>query len=249
MHRSSLRLAVGLVASTLASTLLSACADTPTGERAVVDGDASGRALQALPQRSGDRVTVAIYEFRSSVTEVSARGSTDLFTTALVRSGQFRVVERARVNEGVIREKQMNGSGLTKGDDAAHLLTGAQYLFEGAITEANTSETTRSGGIAVAGMQVGGGRNRDVIGIDVRVVNASSGEIVDVVTVRKSIAGDAVSVSGVGNLVGTVMSRRGKDPTYVPDAQFDQQRKESLDVALRAAIDQAVVTLAARFGK
>jgi len=43
-----------------------------------------------------------------------------------------------------------------------------------------------------------------------------------------------------------VLSRKGKNTTFVPDIQMQQQRKESLDVALRAAIDQAVIELAAR---
>jgi curli biogenesis system outer membrane secretion channel CsgG len=230
----------------LAVALVAGCADVPASAPAVVNGDASARALAALPALKGDRVSVAIYEFRSTVTEIPARGSTDLFTTALVRSGQFRVIERARINEGVVREKQMNASGLTKGDNATQLLTGARYIFEGAITEANTSETARNGGITVAGMQVGGGRNRDVIGIDVRIVDAATGEILDVVTVRKPILGDAFNVSGVGNLVATAMAAKGRNTAFVPDVQYDQQRKQSLDVALRDAIDQAVVTLAQR---
>src|SRR5213592_3637216 len=37
------------------------------------------------------RPTVAIYEFRSGVSEIAARAATDMFVTALVRSGRFRV--------------------------------------------------------------------------------------------------------------------------------------------------------------
>jgi curli biogenesis system outer membrane secretion channel CsgG len=229
-----------------AATLLTACAATPTAEPPRVDSSTSTQALMHLPRKTSDRVPVSIYEFRSSVGEIAARGSTDMFETALVQSGQFRVIERARLNEGVVREKQLNASGLSSGTSASEVLTGAKYIFEGSITEANSSETQRSGAIRIAGAEFGGSTNRDVLGIDVRVVDVASGEIVNVVTVHKSIASDSTSVSGIGNLIGTVLSMKGKSSTFAPDFQIQQQRKESLDAALRAAIDQAVVELASR---
>jgi curli biogenesis system outer membrane secretion channel CsgG len=203
--------------------------------------------LKSLPRRQGDLVAVSIYEFRSSVSDIPARGTTDMFKTALVNSGQFRVVERARINEGVIREKQLNAAGLSSGKSATEVLTGAKYIFEGSITEANAAETQRGGAVRVAGAEIGGSTNRDVIGIDVRVVEVATGHILSVVTVRKAINSDAKSVSGIGNLIGTVLGQKGKSSAYVPDVQVQQQRKESVDVALRAVIDQAVIELASRF--
>lgn len=232
----------------VAAATLSACAGTPQSQAPQVDGGTSTHALKALPRRQGERIAVSIYEFRSSVGEIPARGSTDLFKTALVQSGQFRVVERSRLNEGVIREKQLNASGLSTGKAGSELLTGARYIFEGAITEANASQTQRSGGFSVAGLEIGGSSNKDVIGLDVRVVDVATGDVVDVVTVRKSVASDTVGVSGIGTAIGNVLSRKGRGVgAYAPDAQLQQQRRESLDVALRSAIDQAVIELAGRF--
>jgi len=88
--------------------MLAGCADTPRSEAPRVDAAPSTQAIKAVPRKPGDLVTVSIYEFRSAVTEIPARGATDMFMTALVNGGQFRVVERARVNEGAIREKQLN---------------------------------------------------------------------------------------------------------------------------------------------
>jgi curli biogenesis system outer membrane secretion channel CsgG len=241
-HRSSL---LGCVAI-LAAAGLAACASTPTAEPPRVDTSAGTQALQRLPRRNGELIAVSIYEFRSSVGEIAARGSTDMFKTALVQSGQFRVVEQARLNEGVIREKQLNAAGLSSGTSASEVLTGAKYIFEGAITEANASETQRSAAIRIAGAEFGGSTNKDVLAIDVRVVDVASGEIVNVVTVRKSIATDTTSVSGIGSLISAVLSKKNKSSAFAPDLQMQQQRKESLDLALRAAIDQAVIELASR---
>ena len=238
---------VPISALAMIASLFAGCANTPAYEAPHVDAAPSTQALKSQPRKPGELITVSIYEFRSAMPEIPARGTTDMFKTALVNSGQFRVVERSRLNEGVIREKQLNASGLSAGKSAREQLIEAKYLFEGAITQANAAETQRSGAIGIAGAQVGGGTNRDVIGIDVRVVEVATSAIVAVVTVHKAIASDSAGVSGLGNLLSTVLAQQGKRTAYVPDVQLQQQRKQSVDTALRAAIDQAVVELANRF--
>jgi len=254
-QRSTLPSALGVhtrawaVTATLSLSLawVTGCASVPAGEAPQVDSAPSTQAIKALPRKPGELTPVTIYEFRSAVTEIPARGTTDMFKTALVHSGQFRVVERARLNQGVIPEKQLNAAGLSGGKSAREKMTEAKYIFEGAITHADAGETQRSGAFGIAGAQVGSSSNRDVIGIDVRVVSVATGEIVGVVTVHKAIGSQGQSVSGLGNLLGTVLAQQGKSTAYVPDVQLQQQHKESLDSALRAVIDQAVIELANRF--
>jgi curli biogenesis system outer membrane secretion channel CsgG len=239
--------------ATLAAAALSlglaGCSGTMSSfvEPAQADATAGQQSLKKLPRKQGERVAVTIYEFRSSLPTVSGQSATDMFKTALVQSGQFRVVERSRLNEGVVREKQLQQGGFASGRAAQTQLRGAQYVFEGTLSEANQSELQRSGGVGVAGMQVGGGSNRDSIAVDVRIVDAGSGDIVDAVAVRKSIKSDDVGVSGVGSLIGTAMAQRGKSTPYTPDLQAQQRRAEGVDSALRAAIDEAVLQIARRF--
>ncbi|MCX8003819.1 MAG: CsgG/HfaB family protein, partial [Burkholderiaceae bacterium] len=144
---------------------LAACAATAPAQ---TDATAGAQQLKKLPRKPGERVAVTIYEFRSMLPAVSARSATDMFTAALVQSGQFRVVERSRVNEGVVREKQLQQAGWATGNAARQPLRGAQYIFEGTVSEANVQESANSGGINIAGMQIGGGKSRDAIAIDVR---------------------------------------------------------------------------------
>ena len=82
-------------------------------------------------------MAVTIYEFRSSVSEVSGAAATDMFTTALIKSGSFTVAERQRLNQGVAFEKQLNAQGQTTGDAARSQLKGADFIFEGTVSEAN----------------------------------------------------------------------------------------------------------------
>lgn len=208
---------------------------------------ASSLALAQPPRPAGDRVAVTIYEFRSSLPAMSARTATDMFTTALVQTGRFRVVERARMNEGVVREKQLQQSGWASGQAAQRPLRGADYIFEGTVSEANVGERSRSGGLSVGGMQVGGGSSQDSIVIDVRVIDAANGDVADAVTVRKPVNAASSGVSGVGNLLGSMLARRGKDTTFVPDLQAQSQTADGVDSVVRAAIDEAVRHLAQRF--
>jgi curli biogenesis system outer membrane secretion channel CsgG len=193
-------------------------------------------------------VSVAIYEFRSSVQEIPARGATDMFITALVHNGRFNVVERSQLNQSLLPEKQLNSQGLSTGTTASQQLQGLQYVFEGTISEVTASEDQRSGSAGIAGVSAGGGTNRDEIAIDVRVVEAATGRIVDAVTVRKSLKSSNASVSGVGGLLSRVLNSSSSSPylSDLPNVSLSRQRKESLDGALRAVINDAVSQLATK---
>ncbi|MDP1658232.1 MAG: CsgG/HfaB family protein [Methylotenera sp.] len=195
------------------------------------------------------RVAVAIYEVTSAVPELQPRGTTEMFKTALVKSGQFRVVERSKLNRGVVIEKQMNAAGQTSGNVAQSQLRGAAYLFQVEITEVTAGTSTNSTGINIAGMQLGGASNRDQIGLDVSIIDASNGDMLDAINIRKDISSGATSVSGIGALANTVLAQKGKTPSpYTPEVSHQSTRKGSLDSALREALEEAVRTLAERFG-
>lgn len=241
MNRLCLRVAMAALALALLAPMAQVSA------QAQADATAGAQQLKKLPRKQGERVAVTIYEFRSMLPAISARSATDMFTTALVQSGQFRVVERGRVNEGVVREKQLQQAGWATGNAAQQPLRGAQYIFEGTVSEANVQESATSGGINIAGLQIGGGKSQDSIVIDVRIVDAANGDVLDALTVRKPVAATSAGVSGVGNLAATILGRRGKDTTYVPDVQAQNQQREGIDSAVRAAIEESVLQLAKRF--
>ena len=220
------------------------CANLPQA-----DASPTSLALTKLPRKSAEaRVPVAIYEVTSSLQELPPRGATEQFKTALVKSGQFRVVERAKLDRGVVREKQMNAAGQTSGNAAQAQLRGAEYIFQADITELNGGASTGSSGINIGGLQLGGAKNKDELGLDVSIVDALSGEVVDAINVRKTLGGSAVSVGGIGALVNTVLIQSGQTPSvYTPEVQHQSTRKDSFDAALRQAIEESVRLLALRF--
>ena len=84
-------------------------------EDPVIDNSRTTKKLQSIKRPKGQRKVVTIYEFRSSVPEVNGAAATDMFTTALIKSGYFAVAERQRLDQGVMREKQLQGSGAATG--------------------------------------------------------------------------------------------------------------------------------------
>ena len=198
---------------------------------------------------AAERIAVTIFEFRSSLPNVSGRAATDMFKTALVRNGRFQVVKRGRLNEGVLREKQLNAGGYTTGDIAQHQLRGARYVFEGIVSEANTAEKQRSASIAIAGISFGGASITDSIAIDVRIIDAANGDVVDAVVVRKPIQSKETALGIVGAALPGVRSQGERHSQLAPDAQLASRTTESVDRAMRAAIEEAVETIAGRFAR
>lgn len=243
MHRSTTLATV--IMSTLALSLAAAsqAADDP-----VVESSKQSKALSSLPPKPlAQRVPVTIYEFHSGVPSVSVGAATDIFTTALIQSGQFRVVERNRLNQGVVYEKQLNGAGMATGDAAQHQLRGARYIFEGTVSEANAGESQHQGGVSIGGLNIGGAKNKDTIAVDVRIIDADTGDVLDSVSVSKAIDASAMGVGGTAGLASTLASMSGHAANpLTPDVNYQASHKEGLDKALRACIETSVLALIKR---
>lgn len=233
----------------LAGTSLGATASDP-----YVDRSNTSRQLEAGGvEKRARRLAVTVYEVRSGVPEIDVRAATDVFTTALVKSRSFRVVERSNLGGGVSAEHQLNADGATTGDVATKKLRGAQYIFEAIISESNPNKSQSEGGFSIGGMTIGGSKDGGEIGMDVRVIDAGNGEVLDAINVRKSLKAGGASLSGMGNLAGTVLSQMGGSAgavgeavgTYQPDAALSISGSEGMDKAVRALIELAVAELAA----
>ena len=210
-----------------------------------VDDSASSKELRAVKRAPGARTAVAIYEFRSAVPEVQPGAAQEMFVTALNKSGACAAAERQRQNEGVMRERALNTAGITAGP-AAGQVAAARYVFEVVVSEANRGASESAQNVNIGGMTVGGGKSTDAIGLDVRIVDVQSGLVVDAVNTVKSIEASTSSVSGVGNLLGSLRGLSGKAMPINVDADSRSSRREGVDRALRACIEVAVAELARR---
>lgn len=200
------------------------------GQEPSADRTSTSRSLQTLG-KAAERTVVMVADVSSQVTEIDVRAATTMLTTALVKSRQFRVMER-------------------RGAEATPAISdkaGQGFVFEAIFSEATPGKSTSSNGIGLGGLTIGSGSNQDEIGLDVRVQAAATGEIVDAINVRKIVESRSSSLSGTGALLETVAGRFGRSlGGLAPDISRESTRKESMDRALRAVIELAVVELAKR---
>jgi curli biogenesis system outer membrane secretion channel CsgG len=225
----------------VAALSLAGCA---TSSRPQVDNSFTSHELASLPPPHGPAKKVTIYQFDSSVPEVTAQGATDMFTTALVKSHRFAVLERQRLNEGTLREKQMNSQGMTTGNTSKSALTGADYIFHGTVSEANTDASSSGIGATVRGLGVETSGQKAVIAVDVRVVDAHDGAVLDAVDVRRDVKQSGVGVSGIGSFLQSFT----KTDLHGADVDVNKDQKEGVDRALRECIEESVYQIAKRFG-
>ena len=205
---------------------------------------AAAFAQQTQNRSAQQRPAVTIYKFRSSVPEVDGAAATDMFTTALIKTNKFAVLERQRLNQDIMQEKQLNSQGLSTGDAGSTRLIGAHYIFEGTVSEANPNESETGANGGVEGLSVGGHKDTAMIGIDVRVVDANTGAVLDAVNVRKHVEASGAHVNNIGGFLSNLTGEN----LHGANANVRQEKRQSVDKALRACIQQAVDEIADRFG-
>ena len=101
------------------------------------------------------------------------KGCADMLATSLVKTGKFRVFERDKL-DAVIREQDLGATGRMTPQSAAKVgkLLGLQAIVTGAVTE--FGEAQKGGG----GMGVNFSKTTYRAGVDIRLVDATTGEII-----------------------------------------------------------------------
>ncbi|MCZ6717941.1 MAG: hypothetical protein O6944_02150 [Gammaproteobacteria bacterium] len=161
--------------------------------------------LERIP---GPRRSVAVASFGATSAFLSQYGVTDvgggvaaMLTTALIESGQFVVVERARLSS-VLAEQELGANGLINGDSRPSLgqLVGAQLLILGEVT--TFEQTSKGRGFSIG---IGLGKKKrlglsprsqtGVVGIDVRIVDTTTAEVISAFHVEKEAKSKAVALN------------------------------------------------------
>lgn len=103
---------------------------------------------------------------------------TEMVITELMKTDRFIVVERGALDE-VMAEQDLGAGGRVRGETAAKIgeVLGAQVLVKGAITEFAEKESGGAGGIALQGIAIGGRTNTGHVAMDMRLIDATTGQI------------------------------------------------------------------------
>jgi len=155
----------------------------------------------AEPQQA-PKTTVAVMGFGLKSDFESAYGSTAagggltaMLSSELEQTGQFLIVERPGLSD-VFSEQELTAAGLVRPESAAApgQLIGAQILVSGEVTEFSQAESGETGSMGIGGI---GSNNfgiglapssrKGVIGVDVRLIDATTSQVLSSFHVREEV--------------------------------------------------------------
>ena len=174
--------------------------------------------LTSVAVAKDDRPVVAVLEFKN---ETSApwwqngvgRELSDMLSNELMSTGVFKVVERRKLNS-VLSEQDLGASGRVSKSSAAKMgkVTGAQFLITGSVSNFEASGS-KGGGLSFKGISIGGKKSKVSMGIDIRVINATTGEIEYAKTVEATAKSGGMSIGISKGGFGGALGSEKKTPT------------------------------------
>jgi curli biogenesis system outer membrane secretion channel CsgG len=171
----------------------------------------------AMAQRGGKPV-VAVAEFKNESGAGWWRGGvgwelSGMLSNELASTGDFKVVERSKI-EDVLSEQNLAASGRVSAGTGAKIgkLTGAQYLIAGTVTAYEEETASTGGGISFGGVALGGKSEKAYLAVDLRVINATTGEIEFVRTIEGNAKGGGMTIGVFRGGFGGALSQENKTP-------------------------------------
>lgn len=179
-------------------------------------------------------VAVSRFENRSSFEGggegLLTNGLADQLTDALIRSDSFIVLERQTLGD-VLDEQDLVASGAARPTEAARTgeVIGAQILIKGTVTEFEAEAEGRGSGLSFGGFRMGRDKSRAHVGVIIRLVDSSTGEV----TASHYVEGEAEASATTfdGSIEGV-------------DFDNENFKRAPLGIATQQVIDEAVAIIA-----
>jgi curli biogenesis system outer membrane secretion channel CsgG len=129
-----------------------------------------------------------MYWWRASV----ASELQDMLASELVSTHAFQVLERKEIN-AVLSEQDLSASGRVSKSTLVKMrkIKGAKYLIAGTVS-AFEKTSAKGGKVRFKGLSVGGKKEKSYIAVDVKVIDAETGEIVDARTIEATAKAKAL---------------------------------------------------------
>jgi len=116
----------------------------------------------------------------------------DMLIAELFTVKAFQVLERKEIG-AVLSEQDLSASGRVSKSTLVKMgrIKGAKYLIAGTVTAFEMSQAS-GGKVRFKGLSLGGKKSKAYIAVDVKVIDAETGEIVDARTIEAKAKGSAV---------------------------------------------------------
>lgn len=137
----------------------------------------------------------------------------DMLTNELVATKAFKMVERKQL-DAILQEQNLAASGRMAAGSAAQIgkLTGARYLVTGTVSAYEEDVQDTGGGISYGGFSIGGKKENAYMAIDLRVIDSTTGEVVDTRTVEGYSKGGGLNLGLYKWGAGGNLSQQSKTP-------------------------------------
>lgn len=177
----------------------------------------SGASTSSYKVTGADGETVAEYKAEVDFNrEVPVNGIEAMISDVMLRSGRFRVVERAAL-DSVLQEQDLAASGRVAKPSGAKTgqVLGAEYLVQAVITSYEPDYKGKKGGLGgitrglLGGAKVG--KSRSLVGMNIRVIDAETSELlfsrqIDAEISKREFALGGIGWGGAGALGGFMES-------------------------------------------
>lgn len=162
------------------------------------------------PPYSGPKARIAVADFDVKAARAGSEigpGLREMLVTALMNNGRFSVVER-QVLKAAMQEQELAASGAAQGGGPQRgQIKTADLIITAAVTEFEPRASGGAGGIGgggivgrgILGGGIGGGIKNAHMALDIRIVDASTSEILASTRVQGS-ASDVAGGLGIGFL-------------------------------------------------
>jgi curli biogenesis system outer membrane secretion channel CsgG len=174
--------------------------------------------MSSMSSAADKRPVVAVIEFKNTTSAPwwqngVGRELSDMLSNELLGTGVFKVVERRKL-DNVLTEQDLGASGRVSKSTAAKMgkITGAQYLITGSVSNFESSGS-KGGGFSFKGVSLGGKKSTVSMGIDIRVINATTGEIEYARTVEATAKSGGMRIGLHRGGFGGNLGKEKKTPT------------------------------------
>lgn len=138
----------------------------------------------------------------------------DMLSSELVSTKAFQVLERKEL-DAVLGEQELGASGRIDPSTRAKMgkLKGAKYLVAATVSAFQENTSGTGGGIGIGPISIGGRKDKAYMAVDLKVIDTTTGEIVDARTVEASSSGGGLSLGGGVGIFRGSLSKYEKTPT------------------------------------
>jgi curli biogenesis system outer membrane secretion channel CsgG len=137
----------------------------------------------------------------------------DMLASELRSTNAFQVLERKEIN-AVMGEQDLGASGRVDRATRAKIgkIKGAQYLVAGTVSSYEEDTSGTGGGFGVLGFHIGGEQTKAYIAVDLKVIDTTTGEIVDSRTVEATSSSGGISLGASHGYFSGGLSKFAKTP-------------------------------------